>query len=369
MAAVLHVSQPVTGGVARVVLGLAVAQAAEGFDVTVACPSGSLAERLVGTGVRWRRWNSAREPVHGLRAEMRALRQVVDDVRPDLVHLHSSKAALVGRLTLRGRIPTVIQPHAWSFLAVSGKSRLAAIRWERLATRWTDLFLFCSWSERNEGAAHGIGGPGRIVLNGVELDRFRPASTPEAIVARHDLGLPKEGFVAAVIGRRSEQKGQDVALRAWRKVRRVAPDSLLLLVGDGYLDGFDAENGVVTRAAISDVRPIHAAADLIVSPSRWEGLSLAILEGMAAGSSVVATDVAGSREALLAGSLPPAGAIVAAGDEDELADAILARCQDPSLSQREGIAGRRRAEVIFQETLTASAVVDSYGILLSRRKR
>jgi len=361
--AVLHVSQPVTGGVARVVRGLAAAQAAEGLDVTVACPAGPLADQVTAAGVRWCRWESAREPAQGVGAEIRALGQIVGSVRPDLVHLHSSKAAMIGRLALRGRVPTVVQPHAWSFLAATGRSRIAAIRWERLATRWTDLLLFCSRSEQDEGTANGIHGPGRVVLNGVDLDHFRPAS---AAPARQALGLPAGGFVAAVVGRRSLQKGQDVAERAWPAVRAAVPDAVLLLVGDGYDDGFDPRTGVATRAAVTDVRPIYAAADVILSPSRWEGLSLALLEGMAAGRSTVATDVAGSREALLAGGFPAAGAVIAPGDAVGLATEVLARWQDPGLARREGSAARKRAEAAFRETSTASAVLDSYRLLLAR---
>jgi glycosyltransferase involved in cell wall biosynthesis len=362
MVAVLHVSQPVTGGVARVVRGLAAAQAAQGLDVTVACPAGPLADHVTSDGARWCRWESVREPAQGVGTEMRVLGRIVDRVRPDVVHLHSSKAAMIGRLTVRGRIPTVVQPHAWSFLAATGRSRIAAIGWERLATRWTDLLLFCSRSEREEGAANGIDGPGRVVLNGVDLDHFRPVPR---LGARQALGLPADGFVAAVVGRRSEQKGQDVALRAWPVVRAAVPEAVLLLVGEGYRDGYDAGRGVATRAALTDVRPVYAAADVIVSPSRWEGLSLALLEGMAAGRSTIATDVAGSREALVEGGLPAAGAIVAAGDPLALAAEILARWRDPGRTMREGQAARLRAEAAFPEALTASAVLDSYRLLLT----
>ena len=69
--------------------------------------------------------------------EARALAGLIGSLAPDLVHLHSSKAGLAGRLALRGRRTTVFQPHAWSFEAVHGAVRAAGIAWERLAARWT----------------------------------------------------------------------------------------------------------------------------------------------------------------------------------------------------------------------------------------
>ncbi|WP_328476984.1 glycosyltransferase [Actinoplanes sp. NBC_00393] len=366
MVAVLHVTQPTTGGVGRVVLGLARAQADAGLDVTVACPAGPLAGKLANAGVRWERWESDRQPGRSVAAEMGALDRIITAGRPDLVHLHSSKAGLVGRLAVRGRRPTVFQPHAWSFLAATGKARFAAIRWERYATRWTDLTLYCSGHERAEGIAHGVAGPGRLVLNGVDLDHFHPSTEPERQAARDALDLPADKFVAAVVGRRSEQKGQDIAVQAWRRIRAAEPNAMLLLVGDGYRDARDSRAGVVTRAAREDVRPVFQAADIMVSPSRWEGLSLSLLEGMAAGRPTVATDVAGSREALLDGPLAPGGTVVPAADEDALTEAVLMRLRRPDLTAREGAAARRRAEAAFSEAATTDSVVEAYRLLLAR---
>ncbi|NEA48622.1 glycosyltransferase, partial [Streptomyces sp. SID10815] len=70
------------------------------------------------------------------------------EVRPDLVHAHSAKAGLAGRLAVRGRIPTVFQPHAWSFEAVGGATAALALRWERWGTRWAARTVCVSEAER-----------------------------------------------------------------------------------------------------------------------------------------------------------------------------------------------------------------------------
>ena len=362
MVSVLHVSQPTSGGVGRAVLGLARAQHEAGLEVTVACPPGPLAQDLGVSGIAWQRWDSARRPTERVRGEGRSLAAIVAGQLPDLVHLHSSKAGLVGRLTLRRRVRTVFQPHAWSFLAVVGGARQAAIRWERFATRWTDITLFCSLREQRDGASLGIAGTGRVVLNGVDLDRFAPGGQVEA---RHRLSVPAGAFVACVVGRRSHQKGQDIALRAWPAVRAADPNALLLLIGDGYQDGFDATTGVLTRAGRADVQLAYRAADLVLAPSRWEGLSLSVLEAMACGRSTVATEVAGSREALTSGPLPAAGEVVPPADPDALAAAVLRRRHDPGLGQGEGAAARRRAERTFRDRATSHSVQDAYGLVLA----
>jgi glycosyltransferase involved in cell wall biosynthesis len=364
MTSVLHVSQPTSAGVARVVLGLATDQRSRGVDVTVACPAGELADDLGRAGVPWQRWESARQPGPGLAAERRALGQIVTAVAPDVVHLHSSKAGLVGRMAVRGRIPTVFQPHAWSFQAAGGPTRRAAVAWERYATRWTGMTLYCSRREQQEGAEAGITGPGRVVLNGVDPGQFTVPGEDDRRAARRGLNLPVDAPVAVVLGRRSEQKGQDIAVAAWPAVRSAYPSAVLLLMGGGYEDGFDRASGVATFAARSDPRPAIAAADLMLSPSRWEGLSLALLEGMASGRPTVASDVAGSREALLDGPLPPAGAVIGTEDAGALAAAVLARLGGPDLARREASSARRRVESCFTEASTTRSVLEVYDLVL-----
>lgn len=364
MVAVLHVAQPTSAGVARALLTLARAQAAGGDRVTVASPDGELRDLLAPHGIAWRRWRSDRQPGTTTPAEVRALRAILDASRPDVVHLHSSKAGLVGRLAVRGRIPTVFQPHAWSFLAARGALRAAAVRWERYATRWTHLTLFCSRQEQRQGEQHGIAGRGRVVLNGVDLSRFRACGAVEQAAARHGLALPGDAYVAAIVGRRCEQKGQDVAVRAWPAVRAAVGPAVLLLMGEGYEDFYDPDSGIMTCSPRSDVRPALLAADVVLLPSRWEGLSLSLLEAMATGRPVVATDVAGSAEALVEGALPGGGAVVAPDDPDGLAAAVIARFAEPGLARREAEAARRRAELTFAEAHTATSVRDAYRLLL-----
>ncbi|WP_143642376.1 glycosyltransferase, partial [Streptomyces viridochromogenes] len=134
---ILHVAQPVEGGVARVVADLAAAQLAAGWRVTVAAPpGGTLTDTLTALGCAVRRWEATRAPGPRLPGEVRRLARLVREVRPDLVHAHSAKAGLAARLAVRGALPTVFQPHAWSFEAAGPVVNRVALGWERWGARW-----------------------------------------------------------------------------------------------------------------------------------------------------------------------------------------------------------------------------------------
>ncbi|MCB0896761.1 MAG: exopolysaccharide biosynthesis polyprenyl glycosylphosphotransferase, partial [Nocardioidaceae bacterium] len=342
---VLHVAQPTTEGVATVLLGYVRDQLARGWSVTVACPEeGWLARSAQQAGARVVRWEASRSPGPRVPSETRRLRRIVEGVDPDVVHLHSSKAGMAGRLAVRGRRPTIFQPHAWSFDAVRGPVRAASLAWERFAQRWTTELVCVSLSERVAGERHGISAPVTLALNGVHLARFEVATDDERRRARARLGLLDAPTVVCV-GRLAEQKGQRDLIDAWTHVLDRVPTARLVLVGDGPdRDELEARaqltGGVTMAGNRTDVPDWLAAADVVVAPSRWEGMAVAPLEAMAAGRSVVATRVTGMAESVPRG----AGALVTVGDLTALADALVRRLLDPDLAATEGRHGRTHVE-------------------------
>jgi glycosyltransferase involved in cell wall biosynthesis len=222
---------------------------------------------------------------------------------------------------VRGRRVTVFQPHAWSFAAVTGPVRRASLAWERLAARWADVVVSVSEGERADGVACGVAARSwAVVPNGADLARFVVA---DRAAARLRLGLPDAPLVVCV-GRLSRQKGQDVLLAAWPSVD--VPGATLALVGDGPDAGSlsaAAGPGVRLVGRRDDVADWYAAADVVVVPSRWEGMALTALEALACGRPVVATDVAGMRE--IAGGVD----VVPVEDPAALAVALGGRLRSP----------------------------------------
>ncbi len=362
---VLHVSQPVEGGVGHVVLGLVRAQRARGWPVTLACPPGpGLAGPAADAGATVVAWPATRSPGPHVPGEALRLRRIARSVRPDLVHLHSAKAGLVGRLVLRGRVPTVYTPHGWSFHAAGGPLRRAVLGWERAAPRWCDCVLCVSEDERRTGARAGVRATWEVAENGVDLTRFRP-SPDDRSRARARLGVAPDAPLAVCVGRLSEAKGQDLLLAAWPEVLREVPGARLVLVGDGPLTASLAALDVPGVALVghADPDPWYAAADVVVVPSRWEGMALAPLEAMACGRSVVAFDVDG---------LPPVlrdhGAVVPAGRLPDLAAAVAHRLTSADVRTTEEAANRAAATERYDLDRSTAATLDVYAQVLAARR-
>jgi glycosyltransferase involved in cell wall biosynthesis len=365
---VLHVSVPTSDGVASVALGYVRDQVSRGWHVTVACPAdGSLGydARAAGARVRW--WQSAREPGRMLRREAGALARIVAEARPDIVHLHSSQAGLVGRLVIRDAVPTVFQPHAWSFLATGGVPA-ASWRWERFATRWTSELICASESERVLGERHGVVVGTTVVPHGVDLAAFSPQGGHERAAARASLGL-RDAPTVVCVGRLALQKGQQDLLADWPAIRAAVPDAELVLVGDGPDRRFLGRQAASLEAVSlvgrrSDVRTWLAAADVVVVPSRWEGLALAPLEAMACSRTVVVNDVAAVRD-----SVPDdAGAIVPVDDPGALVEAVVERLRNPGQAEDEGWNGRSHVELNHDVARSARALSRAYLRLVGTRR-
>ncbi|MFG3128614.1 glycosyltransferase [Streptomyces tendae] len=366
---VLHVTQPADGGVARVVADLTRAQLAAGLRVAVACPAGSLADRLRALGADVRHWPATRSPGPALVPEVRRLCRVIEDVRPGLVHAHSAKAGLAGRLAVRGRIPTVFQPHAWSFEAVGGSAARLALGWERWSGRWTARTVCVSEAERLRGVRAGLRGPWSVVPNGVDLARFHADAPgyghddPAGPRVRH--GVAADTLLVVCVGRLCPQKGQDVLLDAWQSVLARVPDARLVLVGDGpdrARLAARAPASVLFTGAVGDAAAWYRTADLVVLPSRWEGMALAPLEAMACGRPVVVTDVDGAREGLPSALVPHC--LVPPGDPAALADATAALLLDAPLRASLGRRGRAHVRSAHDVRHTAAAVTALYGDLV-----
>ncbi len=347
MPRVLHVAQPVDGGVGGYVADVAADQAARGWEVVVAGPAdGLLPERVRALGLPHRSWEASRSPGPGVPGEVRALGRVVAAVAPDVVHLHSSKAGLCGRLLLRGRLPTLFAPHGWSWLAATGPVAAASLRWERLGARWADRLVCVGEGEEQDACRSGVQGRTAVVRNGVDVAHWAAAAADRS-GARRALGVGDDAPLAVCVGRPSRQKGHDRLLDAWPRVRAAVPGARAVVVGDGpdrgALQARAAEG--VELPGEGRVAEHLAAADVVVLPSRWEGLSLALLEALAAGRAVVTTAVSGS-EVVAAGT----GEVLTADPLDDAAvTAGLVAALVPRLTDRPGAHAEGRRAGAYAE--------------------
>jgi glycosyltransferase involved in cell wall biosynthesis len=335
---VLIVSQPTTEGVAVCVRELVRGAVADGYEVTVACPSaGLLAGWACEHGARWVPLEMRRSPHASDMAAVARIRELSRDQA--LVHLHSSKAGALGRLALaslgRRRPPSVFTPHGWSWL-VGGRLGPAYQIIERALAPVTSAVQAVSEEERACG--HAVLGqrPGRFLVNpnGVDPSRFQPDGP---VAARTDDPL------VVSVGRLCRQRAPDIAVAALAIMRTASVR--LRLVGDGE-DRNAIERQVVAlglgdRVELAgycpDTAPDLRAADVVVIPSRYDGMALVMLEAMACGAAIVATRVSGSS------CLGDAGLLVPAEDPRSLAVAVDDLLAAPAERRRLGAAARDRA--------------------------
>lgn len=339
---VLIVAQPVDGGVAVVVGQLAAAGVAAGHRITVAGPgraAGPLAAQVEEAGAEHvEMFGDSRLPSIRDFRDFLSLRRLAKN--HDLIHLHSSKAGAIGRLvaaSLRTRRPAVVfTPHAWSWL-VGGRLAWFFRFTERMLAGTADAIVAVSQDEANEGVACIPRHAERLrtIYNGVDRDHF----TPRGPIAARDPSIP----LLVCVGRLSRQKGQDIAIEALSRMRHT--DAVLRFVGEGDAHPRLAQQardlGVHDRiewaGTTIDTAPEFRAADIVISPSRWEGLSLVFLEAMASGAVMVTTNVSGSEV------IDDVGVIVEPDDSSALAAAIDSLLADEPKRRQLGVRAREHS--------------------------
>ena len=352
------------GGAQTYVAHLLPALAPRHEVVVAAYGDGPLRDAAREAGVRFVGLRHVRRPLHpgrdllGLFELMALMRRV----RPDLVHANSSKAGVLGRVAaVLMRVPVrVFTVHGWAFKAYTGLAALL-YRWaDRAMSPLTSATICVSETERAAGlAARTCRDAGTVVIpNAVDVGaapRAALAGDPPRIVTVGRLAAPKD------------------ALTLLRALAALGPLPFsALLVGDGpdrtaveaEIRSLGLGDRVEPAGSRADVPALLAGADVFVLSSRSEGAPFSILEAMAAGLPVVATDVGGVRELVADGET---GLLVPAGDPARLADALGSLLADPALRRRLGAAGHARARERFDLRALRDAHLELYARELTRR--
>jgi glycosyltransferase involved in cell wall biosynthesis len=368
------VTRLVRRGVPRHVLDMATHLNPARFEVEI----------LAGTGEPWEGslWEEAREKgllTHRVPSLQRAINPFRDAVafgaiyrkirsgRYDVVHTHISKAGFLGRLAARrARVPAVVHTYHGRIEELNPESLkgrvLAAC--ERRAARASDALVGVSEEEVRQKRAARLGREEQfhVIHGGIDLDRFTQTRKWER---------PAEmtgGPVIGTIGTLTREKGLDLLIEVLPSTVQRHPELQLCIVGAGPMEAglrAQAEHLGVAKSVhfsgcVEDVRPWLAAFDLLAQPSRSEALSLAVLEAMAMGVPVVATDVGGMAEAVEDGVT---GKLVPAGDSAALAAALNELLSDRSGLEELGLAGRARARK-FSVSRSAELLGELYERLL-----
>jgi glycosyltransferase involved in cell wall biosynthesis len=184
---------------------------------------------------------------------------------------------------------------------------------------------------------------------------------------RKELRLPQEALIAMYSGRLVPEKRVDTLIIIWREVRGAYPRAVLLICGSGPEEGrlrSMAGEGIIFSGQVEDVAPLLRAADLFLLPSATEGLSNAMLEGLACALPVVATAVGGTPDVIADGQN---GCLVPADDPRRLREAVEALLANPDLRARLGQAGRASVQKAYALDNTADRLAALYNELSQHR--
>jgi glycosyltransferase involved in cell wall biosynthesis len=281
--------------------------------------------------------------------------------RYDVVHTHSSKAGILGRVAARAaRVPIVVHTvHGWGFNDEGASLQPAFVRAERWCAPLADALIAVSEDAVTEALRRGVGRPEQytVIRSGVDLTRFaRPTGSTRRL--REELGIPETARIVGSVMRLSPPKDPMGLVDLLAGVIARIPDVVLVIVGEGPMRAA-LEDHVATRRLSdrvylpglrSDVPEFLALFEVFVFSSGFEGLPRVVPQAMAAGLPVVATDVGGIREAVIDGGT---GYLVAPGDREALVARTAELLIDGDRARTMGTAGRAHATRFDARTMIA----------------
>jgi glycosyltransferase involved in cell wall biosynthesis len=292
-------------------------------------------------------------PWSDLRALL-ALARLLRRIKPAIVHTHSSKAGILGRLAARlAGAPVVVHSiHGFGFTRYqSAPVRRLLIALECLAAKLTTKFFAVSDANRQLGVELGLFPDSRctVIRSGVDVAAIRKTGV-DTTAKKRELGLEPGRPVVGMVAPMKPQKAPLDFVRVAAKVAFRKPEAQFLFVGDGELrEAMEAEIaalGLVKSFRLAgwrrDVPAIMRCLDVFVLTSRWEGLPRVYLEALASGVPVVGTRVDGAAEVVRDGIN---GYLLAPGDVNGMAERVLHLLSNPTLAADMG----RRGEALPPE--------------------
>ncbi len=384
---IVHViTRFILGGAQENTLYTVEGQHAAGHDVTLVTgpavgPEGELLERAKRSGARIVVEPHLRRAIHPWH-DWRAYRRLVSlfrEMRPDVVHTHSSKAGIVGRLAAhRANVPAVVHTiHGLAFHPYGGPfANGLYVALERRCARVTDRIISVADAMTRQALAAGIGRPEqfRTIYSGLEVEPFLKDYDRGEV--RRGFGLAEGDLVVGKVARLSDLKGHEYLFAAFERVAKAEPRAKLLLIGNGWrraeygrrvrdmgLAGHVVFAGLIPPEEIPAA--IHAM-DILVHTSLREGLARVLPQALISGVPVITYDVDGAREVV---ENDVTGILLPPKDIDGLATAILRLLADPALRERMGRTGRARLAPLFDHRRMVLEITHLYEEALEEKRR
>lgn len=319
------------------------------------------------------------------RSTVKMAEELVRELEPDVVHLNTSvliPTAVGVRRAGRGKL-------VWHVREVAGTNPVLR-RW--MVNRIREMADHIVVNSDYVGRSYSGVKPVTVIHNALDGENFFPRGASERRVVRAELGLPADAAIVGIIGSVQEVKGHFVLVRAARKIAQELPEARFLVVAGGVPESYSstlkgrvkrlfglpadnlermkrmaARNGLASNFVFCgfqrDVPKVISAMDVLVFPSLApEGFGRPIIEAMAMGCPVVASDIGPSRE--IAGD---AAVLVRPGDASGLAEGILSVLRNPERARHLSRAGRQRFLDCFEMKAAVAKLESVYEQVLGRR--
>ncbi|MFB3891937.1 MAG: glycosyltransferase family 4 protein [Phycisphaerae bacterium] len=289
----------------------------------------------------------------------RGLVRLLRELRPEIVHTHSSKAGILGRKAawqLRGKLPGMKIVHTVHGLPFHRYQNALANRLyiglERRAARRSDAIISVADAMTRQALAAGVGRPEQYttIYSGMEVEPFlqRPGEADEF---RGSLKLPPDAVLVTQVSRLAELKGHEFIIAAARRIKDERVH--FCFVGDGRwrerIQAAIEAGGLAPRFHLTGLLPpqripaVMHATDILVHCSLREGLARTLPQAMLAGRPVISFDIDGAAEVVSERT----GVLLPPGDVAGLAGAIETLAASPELRDRLGTAGRALCREMF----------------------
>lgn len=312
--------------------------------------------------------------------------KLIRQLRPDIVHTHTSKAGFLGRLAATlCHVPLVI--HTVHELPQNSTHSPWLIRFyqelERFASRCLCHHLVTvSQPNYEQITSLGIATPERLTLirEGLEQSKYEPYHRGEApgqrtaAEIRHEFNIPDEGVFICSVGRLEEAKGHGDLLQAFAQVVDKHPEARLVIVGQGRLqqelqrklEGLHLQGKAILAGWRDDMMDILAACDIYALASHYEGLGIATMEAMALERPVVCTGVGGVVDVVIDGVT---GHLVPAHQPQAMAEKLLDLLDHPERAQAFAKAAYRRVQDELRDDKANAQMLALYRELYESRLR
>jgi len=302
------------------------------------------------------------------------IRRFLAKTKFDIVHTHTSKAGLLGRFAARlAGVPLVVHtPHGHVFFGYFGPLKTKIfILLEKLANRMADRIVALTHREKADYISYRTCPVEKLTVihSGIELNKFQEYTPSDKTKLKKEIGLPENSFVVGTAGRLVAVKGPEFLIKASRTIIPKHPNTYFLFAGDGPLkedlqkrakEAGDDKN-IVFLGWRDDIAHILSIFDVFCLPSLNEGMGRVLVEAMAHGIPIVASDVGGIPDLVTHGKN---GFLVPPKNPEELAKHIQILIEDEEKRKKMGEAGKEMAPGFSHDTMVRS-IAELYEELLT----